>query len=125
MDCIVQADYHVLLFDCFDGTTSSSTAKMYIYDSSTNLGKVARRLVNVSDYQTSGWLYRSPWITCTYTAGYNSANHYKVCSDCGHQINVEAHTYVAFGLKYRCTGCGYITSNPAGTTSFEEAHKDG
>lgn len=90
MDFLVKSGSHVVLYESVSGSN------YIIYDSSTDKGKVERRMVSKSTFSASnGYVARTPWlINCEY-GGYQSDrdNHWRTCKDCGYK-EISVHTWV-------------------------------
>ncbi len=109
MDFLCAEGRHVVLYH--SKVLNGSTYTYYIYDSSTNEGKVKYRAVTQEFFDRYDYIPYTMWNpVCTYTYVAARGYHYRQCTDCGHKLANEPHNYIYIQGRYRCDTCGYTTT---------------
>ena len=118
MDYLVKSG-HVLLFYQWISSTYGTFTTIECTTATNSAGERDKVLSRTLDLDTiSGYIYRRPkaWANCTHTVvdatySYDAIQHWKACKFCDAHCNVANHSFTLVGGVYRCTVCGYTTSN--------------
>ncbi|MBR6562866.1 MAG: hypothetical protein IKK70_02885 [Clostridia bacterium] len=117
MDFMCASGHHIMLYHSHY-VNQEGKIIVNVYDCVTKsysnnvVGKVSFRQESFDAIDAKNYKYYTPWNpVCTYTMKFTVGYHYRECTDCGHKQPTQTHTFVFQNNRYRCSVCGYTTSN--------------